>query len=340
MMKSAVLLLLLPAAYGVAVVEPDPPGPTNNDCIAYKLCCDDAFCSTNCEVYAEENEEDCIARTLAPMNVPPARVPDLCTSYWGYNCCKMGSACGDPHFQTWNGDSYDFHGECDLVFVHAPSFGHGLGMDVHVRTKIRSDFSYIEAVAVKIGDDVIEFGAWGEYLINGVDSTELENLGSFPIRHTTVDEATHNYYITMGEGNQEIHVKSFKDYVSVKFENAFAPDFRDSKGLLGDFLTGRKFARDGYTILDDPIAFGQEWQVRPQEEPQLFQSSDLVPQYPQKCNMPPMTADGRRLAEMKVSREDAEEACAQLNLDETHMRMCVYDVRITGDLEMAQAGAI
>lgn len=43
---------------------------------------------------------------------------------------------GDPHFQTWGGHRYDYHGECDLVLLSAPQFGKG-PLDIHIRTKIR-----------------------------------------------------------------------------------------------------------------------------------------------------------------------------------------------------------
>jgi hypothetical protein len=43
---------------------------------------------------------------------------------------------GDPHFKTFGGEMYDFHGECDLVLLHNPEFNNNLGMDIHIRTKI------------------------------------------------------------------------------------------------------------------------------------------------------------------------------------------------------------
>jgi hypothetical protein len=48
-----------------------------------------------------------------------------------------GGANGDPHFKTWQGQHYDYHGECDLVLLHSSEFGSGLGLDVHIRTKLR-----------------------------------------------------------------------------------------------------------------------------------------------------------------------------------------------------------
>lgn len=45
-------------------------------------------------------------------------------------------AFGDPHFQTWTGLRFDYHGECDLVLLSAPMFEGG-PLDIHIRTKIR-----------------------------------------------------------------------------------------------------------------------------------------------------------------------------------------------------------
>jgi von Willebrand factor type D domain len=108
-------------------------------------------------------------------------------------CTKQGFSCpppntsGDPHFTTWNGSKFDFHGECDLVFVQSPAFNHGLGLDIHVRTKIVRSWSYIDVAVVKIGKDVLEFkGDDGEqYWINKVayDGTPTNKIGDFDVEY-------------------------------------------------------------------------------------------------------------------------------------------------------------
>ena len=327
-------LLLVSTVVGVTTAVPAPWYGTFTECKHYAFCCDEEICNNNCEYRP-------ICDPWPDQGTPSLPIAiDICEKYFQYDCCRDANGCGDPHFQTWGGEWFDFHGECDLNFVHAPSFGKGIGLDIHVRTKIRSDFSYIEAAAVKVGNDVVVFGGWGELVHNGVLATKDEmpgHLGSFQLTHDMIDEATHNYHIFVRDG-QALLIKSYKDYVSVKFEQVTSEDFADSKGLLGDFISGKRLGRDGSTVIENDIDYGMEWQVRPAEEPLLFESSDLVPQYPQKCNMPPMTADGRRLAEAKVSDEVAEAACAHM-LDEAHKRMCIYDVQATGELGMATAGA-
>ena len=56
-----------------------------------------------------------------------------------------GSACvhGDPHFKTFSGEHYEFHGE-------HPGFADSLGIDIHVRAQIRDTWSCIQ-----IGETVL-----------------------------------------------------------------------------------------------------------------------------------------------------------------------------------------
>eukprot|EP00797_Seminavis_robusta_P004586 Sro129_g061630.2 (112) ;mRNA; r:77484-78142 len=51
----------------------------------------------------------------------------------GTDCCTTYIS-GDLHLNTWKGESFDCHGECDLVMVKAPS----LATTVHVRTTTTS----------------------------------------------------------------------------------------------------------------------------------------------------------------------------------------------------------
>lgn len=85
-----------------------------------------------------------------------------------------GGVWGDPHFATWRGNPFDFHGQCDLVLLHAPDFGFGMGLDVHIRTKIRYDYSYIESAAIQVGSDfLLEVSGFGQHFLNGVYAGDL-----------------------------------------------------------------------------------------------------------------------------------------------------------------------
>jgi hypothetical protein len=112
-------------------------------------------------------------------------------------------------------------------------------------------------------------------------------------------------------GHERIKIKTYRDFVSVWVEKGKGIHFGDSVGLMGgDFSMGQMLARDGKTVIDDPNAFGQEWQVLDQE-PTLFQTVHL-PQHPQVCTLPtPKQTSVIRLSELTVDELAAEEACAQ-----------------------------
>ena len=131
--------------------------------------------------------------------------------------------------------------------------------------------------------------------------------------------------------------KTHKDFVSVLIEQGLSKHFGKSVGLMGDFRKGRRFARDGKTVLDDANAFGQEWQVL-ESEPKLFQTLRF-PQHPKMCTMPtPVQASQlrRRLSESSVDELAAEKACEHWGEGKDD---CVFDVLTTGDLDMAVVGA-
>ena len=254
-----------------------------------------------------------------------------------------GGGFGDPHILTWGGEYFDYMGQCDLVLVTAPGFGGGEGLTVHIRTKTQYDYSYIEAAAIQIGDDILEVGSYGEIFFNGVDSAE-ELLASgqanmaekYPIDYQPKNKKERIVTVHLGDASTLI-LKSWKQLVSVRFAGAETLDFQDSLGLMGDFYEGTRLARDGQTTIEDENDFGQEWQVLP-TEPILFDS----PPAPGKCVLPDPNnivaqAKKRRLGE-GISAQAAEAACAHVPIGQGR-EQCVYDVMATGDLGAAQAGA-
>jgi hypothetical protein len=253
--------------------------------------------------------------------------------------CPNGGCQGDPHFKTWRGQHFDYHGECDLVLIKSEKFESGLGLDVHIRTKIRHGFSFITSAALRIGKDLLEVESQGVYWLNGVLSAELpKEFSGFAFSHTQPTDKQHVFEIYLG-GRERIKVKTYKDFVSVLVEQGASKHFGDSAGLMGDFRMGNMIARDGKTVIEDANAFGQEWQVL-ETEPSLFHTVRL-PQHPQQvCKLPaPVEASQlrRRLSESSsVSQLAAEKACEQWGEGKDD---CVFDVLTTGDLEMAVVGA-
>ena len=194
-----------------------------------------------------------------------------------------GTGMGDPHFQTWDGSWFDFHGECDLVYIDNPHFAGGTGLAVHMRTTSRYEYSYIESAVVKIGDDTLQVNSFGSYFLNGISAGEMPaNLAEFPVSYKVVDDKTHLFEIDLGD-EQMLVIETYKDLVSVKITGARADSFKNSRGLLGEFGTGAKLGRDR-KIIEDANAFGNEWQVLPSDGMLFHNLSE--PQFPRQCFNP------------------------------------------------------
>ncbi len=212
-----------------------------------------------------------------------------------------------------------------------------MGLDVHIRTTIRRDMSYISSAALRIGSDVLEVESQGVYYLNGVLSAALPaKFSGFAFSHTQPTDKQHVFEVYLG-GRERIKLKTYKDFVSVLVEQGNFKHLGCSIGLMGDFDNGNMLARDGTTVLEDPIAFGQEWQVL-DTEPTLFQSLRF-PQHPFECTFPSPDVTKklrRRLSESSADVLAAEKACAHWGKGKED---CVFDVLTTGDLEMAVVGA-
>jgi hypothetical protein len=224
---------------------------------------------------------------------------------------------------------FEFHGACDLVLLKSEEFD----MDIHVRTTIRYDYSFISQAAIRHKDDVFEVASWGEYMLNDMATVEMPAMmGDYLVTMEKVNKKKQVFNVQLGNG-VDINIVSFKDYVSVKVENATKAMFADAVGMMGSYETGDMLARDGKTVVEDPNEFGFEWQVRPDQDHVLF-SADRYPTWPVKCEMPPTNAvqARRRLGEHSVTREQAESACRDWREEKSK---CIDDVLKTGDLELA-----
>ena len=225
-------------------------------------------------------------------------------------------------------------GECDLVLLRAPA----LDLDIHVRTTIRREYSFISTAALRIGDDVLTVSSWGDFAINGVHGAqgkEAMSIGGFPVSQAQFNKKHTRLEVSLGGGNDEkLVLSTFKDLVSVTIHQGRAENFQTSSGMMGSFH-GQLLGRDGKTIFEDMDMFGQEWQVRG-DEPKLFETS-REPQYPKQCRLPSESvATTRRLGE-GIARSKAEAACAHF-ADENRKKACVFDVMAVGDVDIAKAG--
>jgi len=276
-----------------------------------------------------------------------SQVPEDCESKRESILCvdapKKGSGSGDPHFKTWTGDKYDYHGECDLVLVDNPTFNNGQGLKLHIRTTSVKYFSYIERVALQIGDDVLEFdNDVDNFLINGkkVGAAHKHHktmLGGFVVRRDPKAisiRLNKSGKKTNQDDRAKIDFHTRKNgFPGVIVDGGNTDIFAGSLGLLGEYATGIKMARDGASEMNDKdaTAFATEWQVR-DDEPMLFKDARF-PQFPSTCT-PPKKQLANRLGHA-TAVEEATKACAHWKED---MEDCIFDVIATRDVTVAEEG--
>ena len=157
----------------------------------------------------------------------------------------------DPHFKTYSGQFFDYHGACDLVLINSNEFAFGLGITVHVRTT-RVDnqniaYSYISSVAVKIGNDILEVSGdedAGELFANKVSAVEVTSLAGYPLTKSFkgINKRVVVYSLDLRDGNSiEIRANTKIGMVYVDIDG----HFDDSEGLVGSPQQDGLFSRDG-----------------------------------------------------------------------------------------------
>jgi hypothetical protein len=257
--------------------------------------------------------------------------------------CK-GITFGDPHFRRWDGAWYDYHGEGDFVFFRSDDFNNGAGLEVQIRTTITDSWSAIEAAAVRLGEQVVEFGL--DYLL--VDGSEITDedlpvrVGGYELEppHEMQNNKEGKIYNLRLDGESYIRIRVYQGKVPlisvavVPFMAQFN-DFKNGVGMLGSYSTGEMLSRDGSAIIEDPNEFGEEWQVRDSERC-LFKEA-RQPQYPMPPKLPSESAMAlrRTLSSDRDAKVAAANACA--DVPPAMFDMCVFDVVLTGDAGVAGA---
>jgi von Willebrand factor type D domain len=256
----------------------------------------------------------------------------------------------DPHFRTYDGTMYSFHGQCDLVMARSQSFDNGLGLELHARTEIVTDWSLIKNAALKIGTDVFELANDGSHYFNGdmnVDLATIQLAGKYPVSkkvemiEVTTDEDNKTYQepkllvtIHLGDDNKAIQMQVWKNMMSVEVDI----HLDDTEGMLGTHSKEGMIGRDRETLAVDGNDMGFQWQVQ-DTEPRLFHA-EQTPQFPQQCMLPSIQEQQRRRLQ-KVSTEfvqTAEDVCALISSADLRP-FCVKDVILTGDINVARGYA-
>merc|ERR1712194_132250 len=256
---------------------------------------------------------------------------------------------GDPHFTMFNSEKFDYHGECDLVFLKNPDFDDGKGLRIHIRTKIVTWWSYVQSAVVQIGGDSLEVAGVDhqaedvKYWVNGVLGPQVIDSGVMPftigghaVRFRVRSDKSYQFKIFL-ESEQNIVLRSINKIMRVDLQQPSEGTFGSSRGILGDYRTGKMLSRNGTVVFNHNNevgvnAFGQEWQVN-SEEPMLFHEVQ-GPQHPQPCFLPDLAAmERRRLVQSSITRDLAKAACR--NAPSADKEDCISDVLTTGDIDMA-----
>eukprot|EP00977_Amphora_coffeiformis_P028009 scaffold34682_cov243-Amphora_coffeaeformis.AAC.6 len=222
-----------------------------------------------------------------------------------------------------------------MVLLQDKDFDEGKGLFVHIRTTITDSYSYIEAVAIQVGDSTLEF--YPDHMTLNGDKVVHDDL---PVAFGSGLEFTLNcepeskkHMILQLNDQAFISITSYSNFMRVSFTGT-AEEYGNSVGLLGEFSTGNMLGRHGQ-LIENVMEYGFEWQVN--EEDKVLFSEVREPQLPyEKCRMPTTSVQARRrLKKMDNSAlaEEAQAACNGLN----DFELCVSDILMTGDLGMAQA---
>merc|ERR1711935_1036923 len=265
------------------------------------------------------------------------------------NACPQGgcdgSSNGDPHFKTWKQEHFEFHGQCDMILAKDINFAHGIGLEVQIRTKLVRFWSYIHTAAIRIGDDILEIQGHPSdddreirYWFNFQNQADTTSIGGFPlsIKSNGVQKRFFEIDLSSKFPRQKIIFSTFKEFVSIDFKGGSVESYGNTAGMLGDYKSGKTFARDDATEIHDFTELGNEWQVLPSDDMLFHDKSE--PQFPKRCILPedPQGERHRRLGESTISLEQAEAVCATLK-DPLTIKDCVYDILATQDMRMVGA---
>jgi len=235
--------------------------------------------------------------------------------------------------------------------VKADDFSNGLGLRIHIRTKIEQSWSYVKFAAIKIGNDVLEVQGQGKFLdksavavhyINGNLNAELpfELSGKYPVirlqeKQCSTDESNCVeaiiYKIDLFKGSS-IKLTQQWGVIRLGVTVGGSNDFDGSVGLMGHFNKPGFWARDSLAQFTEVNInqFGQEWQVQ-ESEPMIFNERH-APQHPEQCRLPTVSTK-RRLRKDSVLHQMALDACA--GVEEASKEFCIFDVTATGRVEAA-----
>ena len=153
----------------------------------------------------------------------------------------LGFGGGDPHVTTFRGQRYEFHRPGNFVLLSNPDYANGLGLEIHVKSKVNDWWSYIESAELRIGDETLLVCGGQEharYWINGEEGfSGLEPGEGMRIWLKQETAEVHIRQVNSKQlqlrvdlGNDEgVVVETFREFVRVDVQ---ANDSADKGGLV------------------------------------------------------------------------------------------------------------
>jgi len=259
-----------------------------------------------------------------------------------YNDCHCEP---DPHFRTFGGRRYDFHGGCPLVLVQSEF------MDIHIETEVQIGYSSIKKVGLRMGEDdpiVIDKDTNPNDIPKTLDGYDFNYV-----------DATQRYELILDDG-QYVTVSTWNGLLSVMI-HGLEGSFGDAEGMCGKWDNNDLLARNGNPIdtwseINNGNVMGAEWRVGYGFEDIDMDGIDQA----RECDDPVFHTGGQWCKDNgclcgeeegenrgcdhtneckngKCIDEDAiENACAAVE-DKDDKINCKFDVRMTGDIEFGKA---
>ena len=245
---------------------------------------------------------------------------------------------GDPHFVGFGGIYFTWQGHCDLVMVKSKNHIDGNSrFEVHIRTTRIRKWSKIDAIAIKVEQDVGEISSQdGKFILNGHEVNTFQTQ-SLTVTKSNLKKNIILYILTIdGDKTLEVRVNTMSQIINTSLSGNYSSNV---EGILGSPHQTGLLSRDGdYIPMTNVNKFAETWQVSDRDS-HLFNTA-RIPQYPSKCvyDMVKTTSShrNRHLKELHiVPMEDAIDACA-VHHPGPLQKFCIDDVIMSGDVDSAK----
>jgi len=262
-------------------------------------------------------------------------VLDQCVAWYASDTAGGG---GDPHFIGFGGIYFTWQGHCDLVLVKATNQADvDTDFEVHIRTTKVRKWSKIDAIAIKVGQDVGEISSEnGMLILNGHEVNKVQQQ-SLTVAKSNLN-GNNILYVFLIDGDKKLEIK-VNTRTQMIFTSLSGNYSQNTEGILGSPHQPGFISRKGDHISSANVnAFAETWQVR-DNDPRLF-STNRIPQYPSKCvydvKKKPSSHHTRHLKELHhTTKDEAISACSNHHPGPLQ-NFCVDDVIMTGDLDAAK----